>query len=254
MERIRQREAGEDPRDSSAVRCTDGRSIYHRAPPLGSSALKRSGRTIKVRALSASKCTHRRRRVIIRAVRSRSQAIRSTPEPTGIGAAKLFGDDELFVNPNYERIQSRLFSIDEWNEYEQLESELEIGKPGSRAEKGTLLDALEKAEVNSRRAHALYCNAVVARETFEIDARAIEGALREQARSDLVHMHKSGQLSKAPTKDDIDAHLAAKFTDKHRELSLRRTKMKQMVENLEHLADTWKRRRQTLDSMVRAAP
>lgn len=150
----------------------------------------------------------------------------------------------------YERIAKRLYAIDELGEYEHLESALTLGQPAHRADYATLVDALDAAEDNARRAHRLYCNACVALDAFELDARIIEGGLREQAIATLTHQKAEGVRTKQITDPDVQAEMARAHHDEVRELGQRRAKSKRMVDHFERLADLWKARARALEVMV----
>lgn len=160
--------------------------------------------------------------------------------------------ERLSMGPGYERIIERTFKIDEWQEHLDLEEALTIGNV-TRAEYGLLADALDNAEDNARRAHRLYCNAVVALEGFEADASAIEGGLWDQASAELQNEHAEGTRKKAPTKDDIKARMATLFSDEVRNLAMKRAKAKTTVDHLSRIADLWRNRCHTLRTFVEKA-
>lgn len=163
------------------------------------------------------------------------------------GAAS--SNDGPTMGVGYERIIARTFDIDEWAEFEAIESALRVGNP-TRAEYGILVTALDDAEDNARRAHRLYCNAVVAHELFEVDARVIEAGMRDQASAELEREKVEGSRSKAPTIADIEARMATLFTDEVRSLAERRAKAKQSVAHLERIADLWRSKCRSLQVMV----
>lgn len=167
--------------------------------------------------------------------------------------ANLFKGDGPSMGKGYERITARVFSIDEWTEYEELEKDLKLGEVAHRAEYSTLVDSLERAEDNSRRAHRLFVNAKVALEAFEIDAQVIESDMRAQALAKLEDAKATGQMKKTITNDDVTAQMAAMFPDQWRAAAQRRAKAKQSVAHLEHLVDVWKARSRTLNTMVQTS-
>lgn len=154
------------------------------------------------------------------------------------------------MGAGYERIAKKLYSIDEVGEYEHLEKALTLDGPAHRADYATLVDALDQAEDNARRAHALYVNAAIAYDAFEIDARVVEGALREKVLGELQKEKAEGARSKAIVEKDIALESARAYPDEVRDLHARRAKAKRMVEHFERLADLWKARARALEVMV----
>lgn len=177
------------------------------------------------------------------------------PEPAPAPKARAverdpeLGIDLPSMGGGYERIIKRTFDIDEWAEFELIETALQVGNP-ERADYGILVTALDSAEDTARRAHRLYCNAVVAHELYDADARLIEAGMRDQAVAELEREKLEGTRSKAPTIADIEGRMSTMFTDEVRALVEGRAKAKQTVSHLERIADLWRSKCRSLQVMV----
>lgn len=160
------------------------------------------------------------------------------------------------MGPGHERIQSRLFAIDELAECDALETGLKIGTattPVHRADYATLLDALDAAEDNARRAHRLYVNGKLALAAFEIDIAVFEADMYAKASNRLEEQKAKGERTKTITDADVRAAMAGLFPDQVRDHATRLQKAKRSVDYFERLADLWKSRCRTLDVMVSTA-
>ncbi len=159
----------------------------------------------------------------------------------------------------YDRIITTITKIDPEAEFEYLTMELKLSTPGSQADAGVLADALEVAQDNARRAHALYVHANIANEGAKIDAKVLESAVRELARDQLVDERASEPAEldakgkpkgpKAPTIDDIEARMHSKHADELRDLAQQKAENEGTVEHLKRLADLWRDRIRTLETM-----
>jgi len=174
-----------------------------------------------------------------------------TPAPRTLsGDTVAQSIDSLSLGAGYDRVVDRVFRIDADGEYAQLETRLKLSMRASRADYGSVVDALDEAEDLARRAMALYVNGKVAVAAFEIDARVIEGALREQAVSGLEAEKERGERKKAITEGDVDGRIASMFPDEYRDLAVKRSKAKEVCVYFERLAELWKERARDLRAMV----
>jgi len=143
---------------------------------------------------------------------------------------------DAVLDPEYKRIVDVLFDLPDPFEVEQRVREgLSFqGTKASRAEYGTLIDALDEAEELTRQAMKLVVNAKEARDLFEMDARIVMGALREAAQSVLMEEYRNKQR-RSPTNDDIEGYIATHHADEYRDIETRRARARRMCEYLEDL-------------------
>lgn len=157
------------------------------------------------------------------------------------------------MGPNYEKIQTKLFSIDEAKEAEHIEKELLIEDDAKRTDISFLVLQLDRAEDNSRRAHRLYVNANVTWTMYDKELDIVGSQLRERATKALEAETKAGIRDKRITEADVDAATTRLFTEQVRELTERRAKAKAMVEHFLWLAKCWDQRCRDLNTMVNTA-
>jgi hypothetical protein len=161
--------------------------------------------------------------------------------------------DEATMGRGFERIVERVFSIDVAAEYDRLEAALKFDGPAHQKSYAELVDALDEATDNALRASRLVASGKAALETFEIDCSLVLGDMRGQANHALQDEKAKGFRNKAITDADVESWMATKFADEYRAHTERRAKAKRMVDVLERLADLWKTRTGTLDTMVKGA-
>lgn len=178
----------------------------------------------------------------------------SEPPQVQAPAAEL---GELFGPPvfgnHYDRIVSRIFTVDPFGEYDELERDLKLDVSPERVDYGTLAMALNKGEDNARRAHKLFVNAKLHLAQVEAEVEKLEGTLRMQVVGELAQQKAEGKLSKAATKDDVIAEMSRIFPDEVMRFRTRIAKAKLSVEHLERLSDLWRSRCRTLDTLVSTA-
>lgn len=174
---------------------------------------------------------------------SPTQAANLAPELT-----EIFGDP-VFGN-GYDRIVSKVFTVDPYGEYELLEFNLKLDVSPERVDYATLAQALNQGEDFARRAHKLFVNAKLHLAVVEAEVEKLEGSMRMRVVEKLADMKAKGELSKAATKDDIAAEMSRLFPDDVMRFRTRITKAKLSVEHLERLSDLWRSRCRTLDTLV----
>lgn len=152
------------------------------------------------------------------------------------------------TDPAISRIFESLFRVDIWEEYKILLKAMKIGEKHS--DYGTLMDALDKAEDNSRRAHRLLMNAKLQREKYNASAAPIEAGMRKEATKALQREKVDGVRNKAITDADVMSYCAVMFADEWQEISATRARHKFAEEHVEHLVECWKSRCRTLQTMV----
>jgi hypothetical protein len=160
---------------------------------------------------------------------------------------------ELALGSGYDRIVDTLFDLpDPYDTYQLVKRSLQLGTRASRADYGTLVDALDAAQDMADKAYDLYVNAKTAADSYEIDAKAIESGMRDQAMAALMEEYKAKQRP-SPKNDDVDAYMAAKFPDEWRDIQQRRGRARRMVRKLENLATRASERAKDLRQMVARA-
>ena len=150
--------------------------------------------------------------------------------------------DDLVLEPGYERIIERVFSVDPWASYGVLEAGLKLPAPAHGAGYAAVVDALDACEDNARESHRLYVSAKVAVDRFQADASVLSGDMRAQAIAALELEKERGERKKQITDADVESRIAALFPDEWRRVEERRSKARRAVEHLERLADCWKSR------------
>jgi hypothetical protein len=213
-------------------------------------------------------------------MRSRSAAVRTRPEPgpndgffpevpsvpVRPPTVEVRPDSpDAFNQPGrpgltagFDRIVDKLFELDAEREYAELEKTFTLGMRASQAEYGHIANALDLAEDCAHRAMKLYANAKVSHAAFEMDAKAILGALRKEI-VEKLETHKLAEFtklketlgSKAPTgkqitESDIESYMASSHPDEWRGIEIRRAKSEAMVKVMERFADLWKQRSRDL--------
>jgi hypothetical protein len=130
--------------------------------------------------------------------------------------------------------------------------ELRIGD--ARNDYGTVMRRLDEAEDNARKAHRLWVTARAERERYELDAQAIEGALRERAialiNSDRLDEKVATGKSKTVTEADVKLKIASQFADEWTALEHERSRLKLAVEHFEHQVGNWASRCRSLQTIA----
>ena len=135
-------------------------------------------------------------------------------------------------------------------EYAALESQLHIGE--QRGDRATVMASLDNAEVNARRAFKLYLTARIEEARFEKERDIIRSAMTSSASRSLQQEKDSGQRSKAITDNDVKMKATELYPDEFGALEERSERVKSMVKSMEHLAETWKSRARSLQTILGA--
>lgn len=157
---------------------------------------------------------------------------------------------ELSMGEGYDRIVESIFDLpDPHEEYLAVKQSLSLGTRASRADYGTLVDALDRAEEMAERAYKLFVNAKVARDSYDIDAQAIEAGMREEAMKVLMQEYARKER-RSPTEADVTSYMAAKFPDEWRDIQNRRGRARRTCSYLEQLSNRASERCRDLRQMV----
>ena len=157
--------------------------------------------------------------------------------------------DELVLGEGYERIIEHVFTIDSWATYEELQKRLQLPVPAHAQTKTLLFDELDAAETNAKIAHQLFVSAKETVRRFDCDVVVMSVDMRQQASASLQREKDAGQRSKQITDTDVESRMASMFPDEWRQLEMRRSKAKLMVDHMLRLSDAWKERARDLRSM-----
>lgn len=156
-------------------------------------------------------------------------------------------DDVRDIDPGFRRIVNTVLQANVMSEYDRLERELVIGE--HRSDFAIVLKHVDKAEDNARIAHKLYLAARIERERYDSSSAKSIAAMRRQAKDHLENVKKSKDLKKQITDTDVQDHCAMVFDEWDRIIDTK-TKLKLAEQHLEHLADLWKSRCNTLRTII----
>lgn len=155
---------------------------------------------------------------------------------------------EVPIRDGFDRIVETIFVDDPWGEYQRLQDMLEVGE--DRTDYGVVIKALDLAEKNARRAFNLYATAVVARREWELANEVVFAAARKEATRRLQHEKNEKTRTKMITDADVESQIAIMFPDEWKAQEIRRTKMKAMVDSMQHLSEMWSSKCRSLQTMT----
>lgn len=135
------------------------------------------------------------------------------------------------------RVVESVFVRDIVPVYERLEQELHLGDDHS--DRGTLQARLAKAAANMREAHRIFVTAKVEREAWETRNGVVYGAMWLEATKALQEEKEAKQRNKQITDGDVKAKAAVIFGDEWHAQETERYRVKQMVDSLQNLVETW---------------
>jgi len=165
-------------------------------------------------------------------------------EPAAKGAPAQSLEDFLT------RVSTTFLKLDADAEFDAIQRALTLGVPGSRADRGTIADALEEAEDVARRAHLLFCACEASRAASNVDRRVTRASFWQRAKDGAI-AHAAASGGKAPTKEDIQAWLDASLSDEVRNLEVEEANSDAAVAHLKQLAVLCRDRADTLRTMIR---
>lgn len=157
------------------------------------------------------------------------------------------------LNTSLQPIINTFQILDPFKVYRELESDLTIGSDG-RNDRGILLAALDRAEVNTRLAHKMFMSSKIEYDRYMAQLDVKKSDMLSQAKQELEAEKKTLEFKKQITNDDVISRCAEKFPEQWVYLNKRVAEMKAAVSDLEDLVFTWKSRCETLRTMVRALP
>jgi len=133
-------------------------------------------------------------------------------------------------------------------EYDALEKDLVLGP--QRSERGALVDRLDRAADNLRRAHKLFLAAEVEYENFKAESTIAFASHRAAATRELEVERSGKEKSKMITNDDVESKIAILFTDDYVAHKHRATRMKGMYEHVKKLVEVWQIRCSTIQTQI----
>lgn len=151
----------------------------------------------------------------------------------------------------WNRIVERVYDLpDPEAEYASLEADLALGP--QRAERGSLVEHLDRAARNLQRAHKLYLAASDLVENFKADSEVAYAAKREEANASLQALKAKGEFSKAINNADVESKMALMFPDDFVAHKKRTARMTGMLEHVKKLVACWEIRCSTLQTQTNA--
>ncbi len=152
---------------------------------------------------------------------------------------------------SFQRIVDRVYDVaDPLAEYDALEKDLVLGP--QRAERGALIERLDRAADNLRRAHKLYLAAEVEFQNFKADAE-VNFSSHRTAATNVLQAEKDAKIrTKMITNDDVESKIATLFPDEYIAHKRREVKMEGMFEHVKKLVTVWEVRCSTLQSQLGA--
>jgi hypothetical protein len=190
-----------------------------------------------------------------------------TGDPVVVQASHVLTNSEVFDFPSAQPkddvpqmapwarrlVETAFLKSDEIEEAaRRLRGEISLGE--RRTDYGSVIEALDRAEENTRLAFQLAITIKAERDLYEKSATVIEGEMREKAKYDLEASSelakKSGGKPKAITNDDVVAKMATLFRDEWEGLSGDRRKFELTVRFYDHQVEVWASRCRTLQTIA----
>jgi hypothetical protein len=153
------------------------------------------------------------------------------------------------LSRGFERIVERTFDLpDPLAEYDELEKSLKLGE--QRSDYGSLVKGLDEAEDNALRAHKLWCCARVEQVAFDREFEVWQAPIWATSTAKLQEQKDKGARAKAITDADVRACCAEHYPEEYRENATRAERVKLMVDRAKELAELWKKRCGSLQSLL----
>ncbi len=139
-------------------------------------------------------------------------------------------------------IESVLREADLAAEYDELESNLEVG--AERTQYGVIYEALDKAEGRARRAFSLAANAKIEHERMRLDQKEVDAELHRRA---MEKLREEGDKTRIA---DVEAKIAELFPDEWRGGKMRVKRSEVSVEMCQKLGELWTQKVRSLQVML----
>ena len=164
---------------------------------------------------------------------------RATADGFANFARSTVGDLPM-VSGDFARIVDRVYRVDALKDYDRLEKAIRLG--AARADRGSVMAAVDDAEDNARLAHGLFLNARVERVAWEAEAEVVMSSIRSEANRALQAEKTEGARNKAITDADVRSKMASLHPDEFRAYEERSAKLRGTEDHLARLADLWQSR------------
>ena len=145
------------------------------------------------------------------------------------------------------RMVETVFVQDIETEAKKLIAELALGE--QRNDRGSVINALDRAQANALKAHALYATCQREREAWEKRNDVLFAGMRVEANRALQEEKDKGHRNKTITNGDIDAMMALLFGDEWVVQENERRDYKLVEEHMKNLAERWANRSHNLQAI-----
>lgn len=169
-----------------------------------------------------------------------------------VGSNSVTRATELRMS-GFETIIDSVFTFDPEAAYEEVIAGLTLSGKASATSYGELVDALDVAEDNARKALQLVAKAKVTCARFITDSDILRAELHQQATSELLAKFEDPSdrtVTKKPTVADIEAYKITTYYDEWADLESKTQEAKRTVDYLEGLASLTSQRARDLRQMV----
>lgn len=148
-------------------------------------------------------------------------------------------------------VETQIFVDDVETLAAQLIKDLKLGE--LRHERGHIKQALDDAQDNARKAHALYVTCVREREAWEKRNSVIVAGMKAEANDALQEEKRKGERNKAITNADLDSMCALLFGDEWIAQERERRDYELAEEHMKKIAELWGARAYSLKAMSETA-
>lgn len=152
------------------------------------------------------------------------------------------------LEPGVKAIIDTIFEVDYAQTWKVLQEQLVIGE--DRTDHGTVVQHLDHAEDNARKAHQLYVNMRLDQERYEIDTKIVWAALYDEAHARLQAQKAKGERSKQITDGDVAYKMAELHPDEFRAYEIEKKRFDLAVKHAETLAELWSSKARSLNTIL----
>lgn len=151
------------------------------------------------------------------------------------------------IRPDFARVVETVFVNDLEETWTRLRKSIKLGEKLSSHI--SLRKALDNAEANAHLAHRLYLSAKLEFERWEKENEPVFAWYWSQANRTLQKEKLDGLRSKQITDADVKAYCATLFPEEYPQMEMMRREYKLAVDSYESLAELWKSRCRSLQSL-----